>query len=178
MRVTDSAGELREWLEKNGIDCAAWGTGGAKSVRQLYDEVVAGETVLEDDPPLRRVEVVTLRVRQGGEELVEAAQLMSDGSVRRRDLAPAEKVKPGEDVVAAALRCLGEELGVGAAGVVVERVSEPREPGAQPSPSYPGLPTAYVFHEVEVRVPGLPAAGFWTREDGDGAVFAHLWEWR
>jgi hypothetical protein len=178
MRVPDSPGELREWLEKNGIDCAAWGIGGAKSVRQLYDEIAAGETALEDDPPLRRVEVVTLRIGQGGKELVEAGQLMGDGSVRRRDMAPAEKVKPGEDVVAAALRCVAEELGIGGAGVSVGRVAEPREPGAQSSPSYPGLPTAYVFHEVEVRVPGLPAGGFWTREQGDGSVFAHLWEWR
>ncbi|MFF7446893.1 MULTISPECIES: hypothetical protein [unclassified Streptomyces] len=178
MEVPESLGGLREWLERNGVPHTSWGTDGTKTVRQLYAEIEAGETTLEDDPPLRRVDVVTLRVRQGGRELVETSQLMSDGTVRRRNRPPAEKIVRDEDAAAAALRCVAEELGVEGPGVVLGRVSRPRDPDRQPSPSYPGLPSAYVFHEAEVQVPGLPASGFWTRERGDGSVFAHLWEWR
>ncbi|NNN36238.1 NUDIX domain-containing protein [Streptomyces sp. S3(2020)] len=177
MRVPDSLGQLREWLERSGIPHESWGTGGTKSVQHLWDEIEAGETVLDSEPPLRRVTVVTLRIRQGGKELVEIAQLMADGTWRPRDEAPAEKMKPGEEASATARRCVAEELGVEGPGVVVGAVSE-RRLRRDSSPSYPGLASEYVFHDVDVRVPGLASGNFWTREAGDGVVSAHLWAWR
>ncbi|MEU5890810.1 NUDIX domain-containing protein [Streptomyces sp. NPDC047461] len=177
MRVPDSLDRLREWLERNGIPQESWGTGGTKSVQHLWDEIEAGETTLDSEPPLRRVTVVSLRVRQGGKELVEIAQLMADGTWRSRNEAPAEKMKPGEDAADTARRCVAEELGVEGPGVVVGAVSE-RRLRRDSSPSYPGLASEYVFHDVEVQVPGLSSGNFWTREGGDGVVSAHLWAWR
>jgi hypothetical protein len=177
MRVPDSLDRLREWLERNGIPQESWGTGGTKSVQHLWDEIEAGETTLDSEPPLRRVTVVSLRVRQGGKELVEIAQLMADGTWRSRNEAPAEKMKPGEEAADTARRCVAEELGVEGPGVVVGAVSE-RRLRRDSSPSYPGLASEYVFHDVEVQVPGLASGNFWTREAGDGVVSAHLWAWR
>ncbi|MDN3025167.1 NUDIX domain-containing protein [Streptomyces sp. S.PB5] len=144
---------------------------------QLWDEIAAGETVLESEPPLRRVTVVTLRILQSGKELVEVAQLMADGSWRPRNEAPAEKMKPGETASETARRCVAEELGVEGPGVVVSAGSE-RRVRRGPSPSYPGLTAEYVFHDVDVQVPGLSSWNFWTREAGDGVVAGHLWGWR
>jgi hypothetical protein len=177
MWVPDSLGQLREWLERNGIPHESWGSDGTKSVQHLWDEIEAGETILESEPPSRRVRVVTLRIRQAGKELVEVAQLMADGVWRPRNEAPAEKVKPGEDVSETARRCVAEELGVEGPGVVVGPVAE-RRLRRDSSPSYPGLASEYVFHDVEVQVPGLSSWNFWTREVGDGVVSAHLWAWQ
>lgn len=177
MWVPESLVQLREWLEGNGIAHESWGTDGTKSVRHLWDEIEAGETTLDSESPLRRVTVVTLRVRQGGKELVEIAQLMADGAWRPRNEAPAEKMKPGEEPSATARRCVTEELGVEGPGVVVGAVSE-RRLRRDSSPSYPGLASEYVFHDVDVQVPGLSSSNFWTREAGDGVVSGHLWAWR
>lgn len=175
----DGPEALRDWLRGHGIPLDRWGVGGAKTVEQLYAEVTAGETVLRDDPPLRRVEAVTLRVRRDdGWELVETLQLMSDGTVRSRDRRPAEKLVPGEDPAAAAVRCAAEELGVEGPQVKVTALTRPDAPEPHPSPSYPGLPAAYVLHEAEMEIPDLPRGDFWTPEHGEGAVFAHLWGWR
>ncbi|MES5817352.1 NUDIX domain-containing protein [Streptomyces sp. RG80] len=177
MWVPNSLGQLREWLEGNSIPHASWGTDGTKSVQHLWDEIEAGETTLDSGPALRRVSVVTLRIRQGGKELVEIAQLMADGTWRPRNEAPAEKMKPGEEASATARRCLAEELGVEGPGVVVGTATE-RRLRRDSSPSYPGLASEYVFHDVDVEVPGLSSGNFWTREAGDGVVSAHLWAWR
>jgi len=174
----ESPGELLEWLEGQDLPVLSWGVGGAKTLDDLWHEIESGEATLLEDPPRRRVEVVTLGIRRDGEVLTETVQLMAGGTVRRRDRPPAEKMRPGETVTGAALRCVVEELGADGPDVVVDPDSVSTTVEWLSSPSYPGLRTEYVFHAVDVDVPGLPVSDFWTREKGDGTVVAHLWGWR
>jgi hypothetical protein len=173
--------ELQDWLRSNGIPYEAWGIGAVKSVRNLWDEITSGEATLSDDPPLRRVSVVSVRIRVNGKQLTEVGQLMATGAVRKRNSPPTEKMKPGETALAAALRCLAEELGVREEDAVIDPEPLPVAVERVDSPSYPGLPSEYRLHTIDARVSGLPETGFTTEEAsaGGGAVIStHYWEWR
>lgn len=172
--------ELKAWLDSKGIDTTYWGTGGAKSVENLWAEIVEGESQLQDEPPLRLVRMVKVMIRDGNRILVEAEQEFGENQQRYRGGPPAEKIKPGESQVEAALRCLQEELQVTPGQVeILSWTSEP-ELVRHESPSYPGLPTNYMRYEVEVKVAGLPREPFSTIEtihdDGD-PVKNHHWLW-
>lgn len=171
--------ELKSWLTSYGIDTTRWGCGVAKSVENLWSEIVAGETELLEEPPLRLVRVVQVIIGRDDKILVEAAQEFGDNQQRQRGFPPAEKVKPQETIQEAAFRCLREELQVEANRVELVSVSEPKQI-SQESPSYPGLPTRYLTYRVEVKVTGLPEGEFWTQEsthaDGD-PVTNHHWQW-
>ena len=107
---------LRAWLEAHGVRLDAWGTGTAKTTHDLHKEVLEGETTLlvRDGKPLRQLSMcvprllracaprlgsrasrpcsVQLRVRDArGRTLVEAAQALPDGRVRRRGVLLSEK---------------------------------------------------------------------------------------
>ncbi|CAN6192790.1 unnamed protein product [Urochloa humidicola] len=183
---------------------SSWGAvPGTKTLLNLFLELSHGDCTLIDllpattsPPPLpppspprvvRAVHVATVRIRnRRGARLVEAGQLLSDGTVRRRGPRPlSEKMRPGESPEAAAARAVREELGGGArvriGGGEVARVEE-RE-----SASYPGLPARYVLHAVDAEVvDGVPEVGeFETEEAGEddegnaGAITVkrHYWEW-
>jgi hypothetical protein len=173
--------ELKAWLSAHNIDVTAWGAGPAKSVENLWAELAAGESQLEDNPPLRQVRLVNLIIRRGNKMLVEAAQEFGDNQQRQRGLPPAEKIKPGETHQQAALRCLQEELQIDPAAVtILADTSQPRLQ-MQESPSYPGLRTQYWLYQVEAAVSGLPDTNFSTTEsphdDGD-PVKIHQWIWQ
>jgi hypothetical protein len=168
----ESEDDLRAWLHGHGIDTSTW----VKTVRDLWKEYVNGETVFDDNPPARATSVVRVLIRQGDRVLFEVGQVFDGGGRRERNALPSEKMKPGETVAQAAVRCVREELGV----VVPETAARPDETAmveVESSPSYAGLPTRYTFYNCEVDVPGLPEGPFPTREDGD-AVRTHHWEWR
>ncbi|MEW2401515.1 NUDIX domain-containing protein [Streptomyces sp. NPDC046862] len=180
-RSPGSLDELQDWLRSNGIPYESWGVGAVKSVRNLWDEITAGEAVLSGDPPLRRVSVVSVRVVVDGRQLTEVGQQMATGAVRKRNSPPTEKMKPGETATAAALRCLAEELGVRATDVVLDPRSLSVTVEKLASPSYPGLPGEYRLHTVHAQVSGLPETAFTTAEspgDGDPVISTHHWEWR
>lgn len=112
---------LRQLLEGHGFDTAQWGVGATKTVDALWTEVEEGETeiVLLDGELVRRTSVaainVTARSTDGVQyHLREEKQVFMNGSERRRNLITslAEKIKPGEDTLAATLRALHEELGI------------------------------------------------------------------
>ncbi|GGZ66842.1 NUDIX hydrolase [Streptomyces bluensis] len=181
MRELRSPDELQEWLRSNGIPSESWGVGAVKSVRNLWDEITSGEATLSDDPPLRRVSVVSVRIRRDGKQLTEVGQLMVGGAPRKRSTPPTEKMKPGETVIAAALRCLAEELGVRATDVTIDPHSLSVTVENVVSPSYPGLPSEYRLHTVDAQVSGLPGTSFTTQEasgSGDAVISTHYWEWR
>lgn len=176
-----SAGDLRRWLAAQGVDLAVWGQGDHKSVHHLWEEIVQGETQIQEEPPLRLVDVVQVVVRRGGQALFEIEQELAGGRRRERNRPPSEKMRPGESYLEAALRCLREELGVKRTEVDLLHDTYRRERTEGPSPSYPGLHTRYTFHVVEARVAGLPDGDFSTREKaaarGD-PVEAHHWSWK
>lgn len=171
--------ELKSWLTAHRIDITRWAAGGAKSVENLWSEIIAGETELQDDPPLRLVRLVKVIIRQEDKILVEVNQEFGENQQRYRGLPPAEKIKPYETPSEAALRCLQEELQVEPDQVQLGAVSEARA-RISDSQSYPGLPTRYLTYEVEAQVTGLPNGDFWTTEaehaDGD-PVRNHHWQW-
>jgi hypothetical protein len=165
------------WLEANSIPKHTWGVGQAKSVVDLWSEYQRGETIFEDDPPVRQVSVVQLRIQRGDRILVELEQVLADGRRRARNRLPSEKMKAGESPIMAAWRCLVEELGLDVRDVVVSEVVETTETIID-SPSYPGLPTRYTFHTMEVRTDALPDGDFWRDNTAEGdPVRRHRWGW-
>lgn len=175
-----SATALTTWLHTQQIDTKTWGQGAAKQVDDLWHELMAGESTLQADPPLRCVRVVEVYVEQAGHRLVEAAQQLADGRVRARNRPPSEKLKPGEAPVAAAVRCLVEELTVDPAHITPTATPITERTVRDESGSYPGLQTAYTFYRVHVAVAGLPATAFTTANAAHGhgdPVVAHQWAW-
>lgn len=84
-------------------------------------------------------------------QLFEDRQEFKDGRVRRRGLVGlSEKMKPDENPLLSAKRALAEELSFNSAGDIddlgIERVD-------QQSPSYPGLPTEYLIHNMKTELP-------------------------
>jgi hypothetical protein len=173
--------ELRAWLVKRGIPVHLWGRDGMKRDEDLWLELRTGESVLVDHPPERRVSCVSLVIRRGGKQLIEVRQELANKETRRRFQPPAEKMLPDEEVAEAAFRCVKEELGISRESCrIVSDTAPPKVNKGRPSPSYPGLRTRYVVHEVEMAVPGLPETAFSTPESagsGDTAVVMHHWEW-
>jgi hypothetical protein len=177
----DSIEELDEWLRGHEIDLSQWGEGAAKSVDDLWAEIAKGESVMQDEAPLRSVQAVRVVVRRDDQVLIEAYQGFNSGRRRERNRPPSEKMHPGERYVDAALRCLREELGVEAEDVRLKHETYRRKVWEGIPDSYPGLCTRYVFHVVDAHVQGLPQSDFSTieRETGPGEpIGVHYWEWR
>ena len=124
---------------------------------------------------------VSAVIRRGRQVLLEAEQIMENGSHRFRNQPPSEKIKPGETYVEAAYRCLQEELGIPSVRIQLLPESYTSRTELLDSYSYPGLLTEYTFHLVEAKVPGLPDEPFWRGNEavlvGD-PVKRHRWEWR
>lgn len=149
---------LNARLESFGIDTSTWGTGEAKTLRNLHEEIAQGETALVESAGklLRRVTGSAADVYYSAPDgtkyrLKEEKQVFKDGRERTRtsQLAVSEKFKPGEDPRAAIIRGIEEELGVSGA-------LEPEDIGTETeikdSQSYPGLETEYIRHEFKVEL--------------------------
>lgn len=173
-----SLDDMSSWLKAAGIDTSAWGRGTAKSVGDLWQEYIAGESAFEDHPPARLVEVAQVIIRRSDAVLLEIAQEFADGRRRERMQPPSEKLKRGEEPLAATLRCLSEELGLSPRKVVIERIHPPTEQTID-SPSYPGLPTCYRMHMVDVTAASLPDEDFFRDNAAPGdPIRRHIWGWR
>lgn len=173
-----SPDDLTAWLKAAGIDTSIWGQGNAKAVADLWLEYASGESVFDDDPPARVVDVAQVIIRRGDAVLLEIAQEFADGRRRERMRPPSEKLKHGEEPLAAAMRCLKEELGLSAREVVIEK-AHPRTEQVIDSPSYPGLPTHYRMYKFVVAAPGLPDEDFYRDNDAPGdPIRRHHWGWR
>jgi len=172
--------QLYEWLGEQDVDTSQWGDAGAKAVVDLWNELQHGESTLHTDPPLRRVHVVEVLVRDGDQLLIEREQHFSDGRVRMRNRPPSEKMLPDEQPEAAALRCLREELGVEPAAISFALQEITKRTVRMDSGSYPNLCSEYHFYTVAASVDGLPHTTFTTANaahaEGDPIV-AHQWAW-
>lgn len=172
---------LEAWLKKHGINYTAWGKNSSKSLRNLWQELDAGEVQLKEAPPLRVVQVVQIIIRRGDAILVEAEQEFVNGQRRFRNQPPSEKVKPDETIEQAACRCLLEELGIPPEAITLNLASHRQHQTNTNSISYPGLPSQYNFHVLEAAVSGLPEGDFWRDNQTGGLVDPvkrHRWVWQ
>ncbi len=174
---------LRASLLASGIALERWGTGQAKSLENLWEEILIGETQIQVDP-LRRVLAGVVQIiirRDDGRILIEEEQVLEDGRRRARNIPPAEKMLAGETYADAVRRCLREELRVNPDTAEILAHTHEVHYEERDSWSYPGLISLYPIHRVEVRVPGLPRRRFRTTEVADsseGVVREHRWVWK
>ena len=172
---------LAQWLGNHDIDFDGWGRNGSKSLLQLWRELEAGEVQLNENPPLRVVNVVQIIIRRDGHILVEAEQEFFNGQRRFRNQPPSEKIKADETVQAAAYRCLREELGAPLDNITLLMEKYQQYQANTNSISYPGLPSQYNFHLLEAAVSDLPGDDFWRENLVDGLVDPvkrHRWTWQ
>jgi len=176
-----SVESLQQWLLTLSFDLESWNRGQAKSVGHLFDEINNGESSIQLNPPLRIVNVVQVLVSHDGKYLLELEQELDDKRTRKRNIPPSEKMKPGEDCLNAARRCLLEELQILDKDIevlsdVCKAIYRYRN-----SRSYPGLRTKYCIYRVMVFVNNLPAEGFWTEEKsqhgGKEIIRRFYWGW-
>lgn len=148
-----SVEELASKLSEYKIPYENWGTGYAKSLEHLFDEIKGNECSIVDVQGylVRHIEFVGVRIFYTDESgnkyyLKEDRQVFKDGRVRRRTMqsSVSEKMKFGEDPELSALRGVEEELGI---KLKKEQLMKHRDldydGGSQ---SYPGLKSKYKGH--------------------------------
>ena len=172
---------LAFWLHAHEIDIVHWGQANAKTVDDLWQELMLGECRLQECPIMRLVDVTNVLVQQNGLLLREVGQELRNGRVRHRDSLPAEKMLPGEDALTTARRCLSEELNLNDSAFCSDFALVMTQSKRKDSPSYPGLPSRFTIYTVKVQVQGLPVEEFSTfnaaYEKGD-PVRVHHWRWQ
>ena len=143
-------GELTQKLIEYSIPVNEWGTGYAKTIEHLFDEIQNEECIIReiDGYLVRSIEYVGVRILYKDENgitwlLKEDRQEFKDGRVRRRDMpsSVSEKMKFGEDSTISAIRGIKEELGI---DIDITQLIKQRphfyDGGSQ---SYPGLKSKY-----------------------------------
>eukprot|EP00961_Rhodomonas_salina_P094570 1272719-Rhodomonas_salina.1 len=180
---------LIEWLERRaGVDVSVWGEGKAKRPFDLYKELHEGESCLSSEG-VRIVKVAKVRIMDGDHELIEVRQHLRNGAVKHRNRLLAEKFKPGENPIAAAVRGIREELGEVLDAEAAIRIGSERDlvitEEVDTSTSYPGLKSVYRLFTIDAQVQGLcreqTGMVFETGEECDVDGYCdkiHVWEWR
>jgi len=148
---------LKKQLADAGIDISSWGTGQAKTLAHLQEEIKSGETILitgETGKLLRKVVIVGADIyyrSSSGEEyrLREDRQVFKkDGRERRRDLGQAvsEKMKPDQDPKTAMIYGIQEELGISGKINLTKTGTDEQK---TISFSYPGLEAQYIRYKFQ-----------------------------
>lgn len=152
--------ELEVLLTTYGVDFSEWGTGSAKTLQHLLDEIANGEAELVEESGvlIRRIRALDITVTYNDPEgrqftLVEDRQEFTDGRVRRRTVGGVkEKLSKYEFADSrSVMRALHEELGITLHlpdGLVPRIQLKDREPS-----SYPGLQSRYMIYFFEVNLP-------------------------
>lgn len=170
---------LGDWLRNNDIDTSLWGRGSAKSVADLWQELVSGDCEIALHPLLRKVQVATLYILQNDHQLIESVQTFADGRKRFRNRPPSEKMKKGETAETAVYRCLQEEIGCTPENIRSDPHLLKTEIILRESPSYPSLASEFTIHTFEVWVVDLPSGSFTTENQAeDDPVRTIGWCWR
>lgn len=113
--------ELVSKLKEYSIPIDNWGTGNAKTVEHLFDELKNQDCLIQDEGGylVRNIEFVGIRILYKDKSnqtfiLVEDRQEFKDGRIRKRNMpsSVSEKMKFGEDSLVAAIRGIREELSV------------------------------------------------------------------
>lgn len=171
--------DLRALLLNHGVPLEKWGTGAAKTIEQLYLELLRCEAWLDEDGCVfrRMVDVAAVNVfyTLDGVTMIlrEAEQRFADGRVRTRNLLTSlgEKVLEREDPVSSVRRALREELGI-EAQVDVRPMGE-RVIFPDLSYDFPGLPTrCYMYcFDVTLDEGSFKREGYEERQKDKTTVF-------
>lgn len=153
--------ELEVLLTTYGVDFSSWGTGNAKTLQHLLDEINNGEAEIIDEfgyliRRIRALDITVTHTNSDGQSLVllEDRQEFTDGRVRRRDIGAGVKEKLSRNEYAdsrSVMRALQEELGITLYlpdGLVPRVEVKDREPS-----SYPGLRGRYMIYFFEIDLP-------------------------
>lgn len=145
---------LTSKLKEYKVPIDYWGTGHAKTVEHLLDELLNDECHIKDEGGylVRYIEFVGIRIFYKDKDgnlfyLKEDRQEFKDGRTRRRTMpsSVSEKMKFGEDPSVSSIRGIEEELGI---KVTQNQLMKQRDldydGGSQ---SYPGLKTRYKGHQ-------------------------------
>lgn len=156
-----------------------------RPLEDLLKEVTQGEIELlaSAEGVLRKVDVARLMIKDNnGRFLVERKQILPNRKERRRNIAPSEKIFPGESLDSAVRRALSEELGSVLPSGAEKKASVDTDNAKTSvkvtgSKSYGNIKTEYTFHTVLVRVGGLPDKGFETVEETPRGPINAVWDW-
>lgn len=176
---------LAQRLRDKGVSVKLMGQDGAKSVKQLWQELRLGECYLVDHPDKgfrRVVDVVVIRIRgPRGKILVETMDFRKgNASERERNMLPASKRRTHEGLWTTAQRVVSVETQMPFDGVQFDQSAPELIEDEQTSSSYPTLITLYRKHFIEARVLpnsswiGLTRGSFQTVSP-HGTV--HFWTW-
>lgn len=181
-QTTSTEDAIKEVLRQFGIPVDRWGSGSAKTVANLLDEIEAGETTLVKDEQelLRKTGFVALNIicqgTDGVLELYKKEQIFSDGRRRKRNMnwSAGEKLLRGENPNVALERLLyKEELVQIAKGITgIAPIGETQE--TKESPSYPGLKTEFIRYSFsgELEAAFFKSEGYILEESDKTTYFA------
>jgi len=169
---------LVDLLQSKSIDISKWGKGIFKSVDNLFDEIRKSDCILTDEPT-RIISIAVIKIIRENNILIEQSQKMRNGIFRLRNKLPREKIKIGESIKHAAIRCLNEELNISNNDFRILSIKEEPKVFLKESDSYPELITKYNQYDVSVQAKSLPLNDFSTNEKGEehDPVEIHFWRW-
>lgn len=140
--------ELRKFFEANKIDLSKFGTGQAKSLKDISSELVKGESTLmqqQDGSIVRTVDVVVLKLIHAvtSSILVQTQQTFPDGTKASLKRLPGAKRRPDENQFLTARRVLKRQLKVEENHVTLDATNVQVTEEEKESLAYPGLRTTY-----------------------------------
>jgi len=139
---------LEELLKCFQIPIVHYGSGKAKKVEDLLNEIIVGDCklIISKADIYREVLVIRAWINYKGLILKEYKQVFSDGSIRERDYFHiSEKIQIGEKFEDALKRAVAQELKITSQLNYETRGALDTE--VVDSPSYPGLQSKYIFSD-------------------------------
>lgn len=139
---------LRVYFQENNVDISKFGTGQAKTLKEISAELIKGESSLmvqQDKSVVRTVDVVVLKLVHSltNSILVQTEQTFPDGSKASLKRLPGAKRRPDENQFLTARRVLKRQLKVEENHVTLDNNNVTVTEEEKDSLSYPGLRTIY-----------------------------------
>jgi len=163
---------MKAQLRKHNIDTSKFGSGKARSIKDLAQETGTGETRLySNGKEIRRyLDILVVKIKNREAYLIETGHNFGSGQSRSTNQFPATKVRPFEDKVWAVRRLLGEvDIPYASSKIMFG----PRRIETQESPSYPGIITVYLKQVVEVTLSEIDVENLVGDDMGTAKWFAH-----
>eukprot|EP00928_Gymnodinium_smaydae_P033371 TRINITY_DN23921_c0_g1_i1.p2 TRINITY_DN23921_c0_g1~~TRINITY_DN23921_c0_g1_i1.p2 ORF type:complete len:568 (+),score=183.33 TRINITY_DN23921_c0_g1_i1:2173-3876(+) len=139
--------DLRTYLVNNKVDPERFGKDGAKTLENLSEELLKGESsiMLQGDQVLRVVDVVVLLITKEGEDeiLVETQEKLKDGTINTLDRLPGIKRRPDENMFSAGQKLLTRQLQIDENCVSIDGKNTQTIEKEKESAHYPGIRTLY-----------------------------------